>query len=498
MVENYPMSTSVMTPCASGCGPGTSEGLERTRYYPRQLVNAEDLTQDQRYVRDKLRRHNRLLHGWGVVCGACVRLTRGSLCEVVVDPGYVLGPQGDEIMIAEPVPFDICKQGVVEQVGCCPETEDPWCGEPKSRCPEGRFYLAIRYAECPSRPVRAGGCGCGCEGDACEYTRVRDGFALKLLTELPQGYSTPMAQPSFMGLMTCSSGVARGCPPCPDHPWVILADITIGRDCRVLAVDCFAHRRNVLSFASFYFLCQQLQVQPPSFGGVVVRDAAMERVRMLSSLTGGPDLIDLSMAAGTTAPRAMITMRRAGGETVGVPAYFPVEPGMTVAELLEREGDRAFLDPVSNRRVTLRDLYALSDTDPATTVSSSAAALAPLEGRTLDLTGLEAGRAVVEATLDTRGVARLEADFLGAPTKAAILPATLLSGVEPKSPLVSKLKGLRIGQVAEQPREEFIASVLKGTTARARKDLEPLATRIWEGAARIAALRGQPARDSEA
>ena len=488
------MATSVMNSSDCGCGNGTAsaEGLERTRYYPRQLVGAEDLTQDQRYVRDKMRRHNRLLHGWGVVCGACVRLNRQNPCEVIVDAGYILGPRGDEIFIPEPVPFDVCKQGVVEQIGCCPDTEDPWCADPRTRCPEGRFFLAVRYAECPSRPVHAGGCGCGCDGGGCEYTRVRDSFALKLLSELPQGYSTPMPQPSFMGLMTCQSGVAKACPPCPDHPWVILADITIGRDCRVLAADCFAHRRNVLSFASFFYVCQSVSVTPPHFGGASVLTAGMERIRMMSSLTGGTDIVDLSMASSNAAPRAMITMSRPTGETVGVPAFFTVEPGMTIADLIEREGDREFFDPVTNRRASLRDLYALSEADPGTVLDSAASALAPLEGRVLDIAGLTLGRSVLEETLEARGLDRLHGDLVGAPVRAAILPATVLKGVEARSPLATKLKNLTIAQVAKQPREEFVATVLKGASAKTRKDLEAQAVRTWEAATRVAELGKGP------
>jgi hypothetical protein len=407
---------------------------------------------------------------------------------VIVDAGYVLGPRGDEIFIPEPVPFDVCKQGVVEQIGCCPDTEDPWCAEPRTRCPEGRFFLAVRYAECPSRPVRAGGCGCGCEGDGCEYTRIRDSFALKLLSELPSGYSTPMPQPSFMGLMTCQSGVAKTCPPCPDHPWVILADITIGRDCRVMSVDCFAHRRNVLSFATFFYICQSLQVTPPHFGGASVLNAGLERIRMMSSLTGGTDMVDMSMAASTAAPRAMITMTRPTGETVGVPALFTVDPGMTVADLIEREGDREFFDPVTNRRASLRDLYAMSEADPGAVLDSAASALAPLEGRVLDIAALTVGRSVLEETLESRGLDRLHGDLVGAPVRAAILPATVLKGVEARSPLATKLKNLTIAEVAKEPREEFVARVLKGASAKTRKDLEAQAVRTWEAATRVADL----------
>ena len=42
---------------------GNVPSLERTRFFPRQLVTPDDLTQDQIYFRDTHRRHNRMLHG---------------------------------------------------------------------------------------------------------------------------------------------------------------------------------------------------------------------------------------------------------------------------------------------------------------------------------------------------------------------------------------------------------------------------------------------------
>ena len=48
------MATVPMIREESPCSPRTEVGsLERTRFYPRQLVGPEDLTQDQRYFRDK-------------------------------------------------------------------------------------------------------------------------------------------------------------------------------------------------------------------------------------------------------------------------------------------------------------------------------------------------------------------------------------------------------------------------------------------------------------
>ena len=64
----------------SSCCGGTSQStrsctdsvVELPRYYPRQLITPDDLTLEQDYFLARHRRHNRLLHGWGVVCGALV------------------------------------------------------------------------------------------------------------------------------------------------------------------------------------------------------------------------------------------------------------------------------------------------------------------------------------------------------------------------------------------------------------------------------------------
>ena len=92
---------------AVGAQPGQAPACDTTiaelpRYYPRQLITPDDLTLEQNYFRDRMRRHNRLLHGWGVVCGALVcpgavtTDTNGvvslSPWQVQVQPGYILGP----------------------------------------------------------------------------------------------------------------------------------------------------------------------------------------------------------------------------------------------------------------------------------------------------------------------------------------------------------------------------------------------------------------------
>src|SRR5262250_196441 len=83
--------------------------LERVRYYPRQLLTEVDMSTEQDYFRQKARRQNRFLHGWGVVCGMEVKASpdKSRPWQVLVCPGYAVGPQGDEIRIAEAVAVDL-------------------------------------------------------------------------------------------------------------------------------------------------------------------------------------------------------------------------------------------------------------------------------------------------------------------------------------------------------------------------------------------------------
>ena len=92
------------------CLPSEMFSMERVRYFTRQLITPDDLTLEQEYFRNKLRRHNRFLHGWGVVCGCIVRPAYNPSSGtndpwmVRISPGYVLGPYGDEILVEREKP----------------------------------------------------------------------------------------------------------------------------------------------------------------------------------------------------------------------------------------------------------------------------------------------------------------------------------------------------------------------------------------------------------
>jgi hypothetical protein len=264
-------SAGVTTGSATGAGTGTNE---RTRFYPRQIVQAPDLTQDQTYFREKLRRHNRLMHGWGIVCGVRVRLG-DKPGTVVVEPGYVLGPFGDEIVVGDLVEVDVATQNLDgEAVNGCADP-DPWCADVRVPRAEGQpVYLAISFAEYACRPVSLGasGCGCGCGDEECEYSRVRDSWRIRVLDTLPATYPSALAAPSLRTAIACPPRLVKvgpdgqpmpspstdcacpTCAPCPTDPWVVLADMTV-KGGAVSRLDCDTHRRYAASFRDFFYTC---------------------------------------------------------------------------------------------------------------------------------------------------------------------------------------------------------------------------------------------------
>src|SRR5690349_17854192 len=108
------MDHTITAPTPCGCGDlhVPAGGLERPRYFPHLLMTPDVMTLEADYFRDRLRRHNVYLHGWGVVCGALVHPVpadggRTQPWAVQVRAGYVLGPAGDEIMIAGTCQVDL-------------------------------------------------------------------------------------------------------------------------------------------------------------------------------------------------------------------------------------------------------------------------------------------------------------------------------------------------------------------------------------------------------
>jgi hypothetical protein len=175
---------------------------------------------EQEYLRDKQRRHNRLLHGWGVVCGLEVVVdtdkNAGPLA-VKICSGYALGPYGDEICVPEAVPLDLAYCAQPSPMPCDPKYPVP---QPVGTSP---LLVMIRYAECPTRPMRTLPAGCGCDETACEYSRIRDGYEVQCMQVSETKLKEILAASGE--ITSVEKGKLPKCPPCPSDPWLLLASI---------------------------------------------------------------------------------------------------------------------------------------------------------------------------------------------------------------------------------------------------------------------------------
>jgi hypothetical protein len=250
-------STTTTTTCDSTIA-------ELPRYYPRQLITPDDLTLEQNYFRDRMRRHNRLLHGWGVVCGAqvCPVTTTNSdgtvtftPWQVKVQQGYALGPYGDEIILDCCRTVDLRTSGVSGVTGePCIDTPDPWCSQvfiPPSTT--NLFYIAVQYKQCMTRPVRVQPTGCGCSDNSCEYSRWHDGYQIGVLTTCPTCSACDSSIGDPPNLQTLGRGPLPACPDCSCGPWVCLAEVTVNTDGTIAEIDNCSCRRMVLSLSNFWW-----------------------------------------------------------------------------------------------------------------------------------------------------------------------------------------------------------------------------------------------------
>ncbi len=251
----------------------TSNALDRVRYFPRQLITADDMMAEQEYFRERLRRHNCYLHGWGVVCGCEVKLNADAdhPWRVRVCPGYLVTPRGDEIRIPEAVDFDLARD--VRQ------PPDP-CARPSPCAPaivpatgtSTKIYLAVCYAECNMRPVRIHPAGCGCDDASCEYSRIRDSFELVRLVEeeLPESYKKAadidkVWYDAFQKWKSDGAQLPLKVPDCSDIPGddcVVLAriDLPANQNTELVGNDIKDRRRALYSVTSLQWMIPGLPV----------------------------------------------------------------------------------------------------------------------------------------------------------------------------------------------------------------------------------------------
>jgi hypothetical protein len=179
--------------------------LERPDYQPGNYLLPDDLKTGQNYLQQRLRRHNRMLHGEGVICGMKVTPANDPSHPwgVYVCPGYAIGPYGDEIVLVQQELVDI--------------SEFLWM-DFAATSPQKIAYVGVSYVEELVEPVPAETLVCECDEPTYTPSRIKDSHQLSVLWTNPRE-KHPL--PSI-----CSSEVVP-CEKCPKDPYLLLAWISL-------------------------------------------------------------------------------------------------------------------------------------------------------------------------------------------------------------------------------------------------------------------------------
>ncbi len=193
--------------CTCGsCAPCENDGggFLRPRFFAGQLLTEDDLQQLVDYVVGKRRLHNRTIVGDGVACGLEVHCDPCDRRSIIVRPGHAIDCCGNDIVVPCEHTLDINElvRELRARLGrdCgdpCDDADQPTPtpdGEaaggagadddrddgPKLRVPARRYYLYVRYCETDVDPVMAYTTDEPCGVNACQPTRVREGYKFEL------------------------------------------------------------------------------------------------------------------------------------------------------------------------------------------------------------------------------------------------------------------------------------------------------------------------------
>lgn len=233
--------------CVDLCPP------TRNRYFYGKLLDVFHFELEQRYFNNKRWMLNRLVSGYGVVCGLGVQLGPDNQ-SVVVLPGVAIDKCGREIIVcqkSDPVPLpappdaSTSNQPPTVSTGGTPATGTSVPGNtapaggpiiapppPKQNCDCGKYvHLNICYHECQTDPVPALGGDCDTHA-VCSPGAIRERYCLNLADGKLSAARTTTRIPDVisggvLNYAALANYVTNACPPCGPDCCIPLANIRI-------------------------------------------------------------------------------------------------------------------------------------------------------------------------------------------------------------------------------------------------------------------------------
>lgn len=160
--------------------------FQKLKFFHGMLLDDKDFTAEQQYHIEKRKLHNRMLHGWGVVCGLDIEWTGGANF-FTVKPGMALDCQGNEILVCNEITINLTdstcsssskKSSISKKKDC---EEEAGKGEV-----ENALYIGIRYQEKATAPVPVYIPGDECGKQDCASSKWKEGYCIEILEKCPE------------------------------------------------------------------------------------------------------------------------------------------------------------------------------------------------------------------------------------------------------------------------------------------------------------------------
>ena len=186
---------------------------QRLRYFHGMLLDDKDFQAEQAYHIRKRRFLNRMLHGWGVVCGLELSGKKGDR-SIDVTSGMALDCCGNEIWVPHRKPIDLLSLLPCEDKG----KKEGECFEENEETPKS-FYVGVRYYERPASPVSVYLPSGSCEERTCENSRVKEGYCIELVpcNEKPKPEGNNGLIKDLCGCNADFKKPEKDLPVCPDY-----------------------------------------------------------------------------------------------------------------------------------------------------------------------------------------------------------------------------------------------------------------------------------------
>jgi len=160
---------------------------KRVNYTFGLVLGAEEFLQSDAYFLAKHHLENRMLHGYGTLCGLDVLVQTSPTLEVQVTPGWAINPKGQEIRVPQLMCVQIQdwlqanKDALGTALGSMPMMLN--------------LVVVLCYRECKTDVVPIPGELCRTQADSMAASRIADSFELMLC--LDQLASPPLGSPPY-------------------------------------------------------------------------------------------------------------------------------------------------------------------------------------------------------------------------------------------------------------------------------------------------------------